>query len=190
MPRERKFKKFLRKDELNSERVLNEYLNALKSEIEVLRNILENKNKVLAKVLEITKEIMIKYKDPMIEKVIQDIQNEINYSSSSPQEDLEIKKELLQYMQIKTDNRLDLEKTNYPSELFPTIHSVDFEQLQEVENIYNEYTKNIPDDLKEEWLKYKSRIVQEYQDDIFKIKHPSIVGQTFDEIFDFPMLIP
>ncbi|CAG8779709.1 16157_t:CDS:1, partial [Racocetra fulgida] len=106
-----------------------------------------------------------------------------------------------------------LEKTNYPSELFPTIHLVDFEQLQggytnsklrshpslshmvfffklDAENIYNEYTKNIPDDLKEEWLKYKSRVVQEYQDDILKIKHPSIVGQTFDEIFDFPIFIP
>ncbi|KAF0520750.1 hypothetical protein F8M41_016135 [Gigaspora margarita] len=53
----------------------------------------------------------------------------------------------IHHFKSSADIKLELEKSEYPLELYPTLHSADFDQLQEdAKNVHNEYDKKIPDD--------------------------------------------
>ncbi|CAG8621790.1 15105_t:CDS:2, partial [Dentiscutata erythropus] len=93
----------------------------------------------------------------------------------------------------------ELELTSYSSELIPALYLVDYEQLNgnyldysvrelkavsyvifylkiEVTKTYEEYYR-VSYNKKQEWLNNRTNVVQEYYNDILKIKHPSITNQ-------------
>ncbi|CAG8851009.1 24142_t:CDS:1, partial [Gigaspora margarita] len=94
---------------------------------------------------------------------------------------------------------LILEKNNFLTELFLTMHSVDFQQLQggylghserefsgtshlvfylkrDIENTFKKYLK-VPENEKQEWLNKRIIIAQEYYNNILKIKYSAIEDQ-------------
>ncbi|CAG8694201.1 9137_t:CDS:2 [Dentiscutata heterogama] len=105
-------------------------------------------------------------------------------------------------LELKTkicSDRFEIEEENrIPSELFPAFHLVDDAQLDgryldysvhefsvssslvhylksEVYDTFDEYLK-IPQNEKQEWLNKKSRVVNEYYNDVLRIKHPNITN--------------
>ncbi|CAG8558030.1 15118_t:CDS:2 [Dentiscutata erythropus] len=96
-------------------------------------------------------------------------------------------------------SHLTLEESDFLSELLFVMHSVDYQQLQvnylnhstrelsitshfvhylkkEVDSTKNEYLR-VPENGKQEWLNKKTKIIQEYYNNILKIKHPTIEDQ-------------